>query len=491
MKTRYNWKLIGIISVVALILLVVVIILINNRTDIVTEQAKIDTLTRTIDVTGKVVPADEVILGFSGSGRISSLSVKEGQKVSRGQVLATLDSSEVEASLRQAVAEKNVSESELTSIVGSSSANGKLEAAKKEAYNSAQKALNVSITQIKTNTDSLFTDPQTGRPKLKFSASDYFEQQSISQQRVEIGNLLEEWSVDFASKSATKISKSDMEKTLKNLNEISSFLTALSRSLSEAETNNNVSSATLSEYRGTVTSARAAIDTVINEVSDAQEKLRSVDSEIPVQEAKIVAASASIDKFQAQRSNFVITAPFDGVVVDVTASVGENISSNQQVLVLINNSSVEIEVFIPEIYMKDLEVNDPARIKFDALGDDFVVGATVVYVEDRGVVRNGIVTYKTTLALSVDSPDIKNGMTAGIEIDTLVVENLLLIPRASVELSKDVVEDINQIKATVKVLNEDNDVVEKEIVVGRNDSSGFVEVVSGLVAGEKVVVSSI
>ncbi|MBP9763676.1 MAG: efflux RND transporter periplasmic adaptor subunit, partial [Candidatus Pacebacteria bacterium] len=389
MKTRYNWKLIGIVSVVALILLVVVIILINNRTDIVTEQAKIDTLTRTIDVTGKVVPADEVILGFSGSGRISSLSVKEGQKVSRGQVLATLDSSEVEASLRQAVAEKNVSESELTSIVGSSSANGKLEAAKKEAYNSAQKALNVSITQIKTNTDSLFTDPQTGRPKLKFSASDYFEQQSISQQRVEIGNLLEEWSVDFASKSATKISKSDMEKTLKNLNEISSFLTALSRSLSEAETNNNVSSATLSEYRGTVTSARAAIDTVINEVSDAQEKLRSVDSEIPVQEAKIVAASASIDKFQAQRSNFVITAPFDGVVVDVTASVGENISSNQQVLVLINNSSVEIEVFIPEIYMKDLEVNDPARIKFDALGDDFVVGATVVYVEDRGVVRNG------------------------------------------------------------------------------------------------------
>ena len=141
--------------------------------------------------------------------------------------------------------------------------------------------------------------------------------------------------------------------------------------------------------------------------------------------------------------------------------------------------------------MKDLEVNDPARIKFDALGDDFVVGATVVYVEDRGVVRNGIVTYKTTLALAVDSPDIKNGMTAGIEIDTLVVENLLLIPRASVELSKDVVEDINQIKATVKVLNEDNDVVEKEIVVGRNDSSGFVEVVSGLVAGEKVVVSSI
>ncbi|MFA7193629.1 MAG: HlyD family efflux transporter periplasmic adaptor subunit [Candidatus Paceibacterota bacterium] len=491
MKTRYNWKLIGIISAVALVLLVVIVIAINNNTDDVTAEAKVDTLTRTIDVTGKIVPADEVTLGFSSPGRISSLSVQEGQRVSRGQVLATLDSSEVDASLRQAVAERNVSESELTSIVGSGSLDGKLESAKKDAYNSAQKALNVSITQIKTNTDSLFIDPQSGRPKLKFSSKDYFEQQSIIQQRVDVGKILDNWSSDLSSKSQTNISRSDLERSLKNLGEISSFFTVLSKSLSEAETNNNVSSATLSEYRGIVTSARSAIDTMINELSTAQENLRSVDAEIPVQEARIIAASASIDKFQAQINNYAIVAPFDGVVVDVSASAGENVSANQAVLVLINNSSVEVEVFVPEIYMKDLQVGDPGRVKIEALGDDFVIGASVVYVEDRGVVRNGIVTYKTTLALTVDSPDIKTGMTAGIEIDTLVVENVLLIPRSATKITDEVVDDVNQIKAMVKVMDENGKIVEKEIIIGRTDSKGFVEVLSGLSVGEKVVVSSV
>lgn len=483
MKTHYNWKLIGIISAVALVLLVIIVVAINNNTDDVTEEAKIDTLTRTIDLTGKIVPADEVTLGFSSSGRISSISVQEGQRVSRGQVMAMLDSSEIDASLRQAVAEKNVSESELNSIVGSGSVDGKLESAKKEAYNAAQKALNVSITQIKTNTDALFTDAQSARPEVNFSVKNYAEEQSIIKQRVEVGRLLESWTVGS--------SRSDLDESLKNLSEISSLLTSLSKSLSEAEPSLSVTSAMLSEYRGIVTSARSAIDSMINEVSDAQENLRSVDSEIPVQQAKIVAASASIDKFQAQRNNYAIVAPFDGVVVDISASAGENVSANQSVLVLMNNSSVEVEVFVPEIYMKDLEVGDPGRVKIEALGDDFVIGASVVYVEDRGVVRNGIVTYKTTLALSVDSPDIKTGMTAGIEIDTLIVENVLLIPRSATKVTEEVVSDVNQIKATVKVVEENKKIVEKEIVIGRTDSKGFVEVLSGLNAGERVVVSSV
>jgi len=107
------------------------------------------------------------------------------------------------------------------------------------------------------------------------------------------------------------------------------------------------------------------------------------------------------------------------------------------------------------------------------------------------VERNGIVTYKTTLALAVDSPDIKTGMTALIEIDTLVVENLLLIPKSAVQITDRVVQDVNKINAKVRVMEDNGDVVEKDIVIGRNDSSGLVEVVSGLQAGQRVVVSSV
>lgn len=55
-----------------------------------------------IDVSGQFTTDDEVMLSFRTSGIISSLNVKEGDKVSRGQLLATLNPTEVNAQVQQA-----------------------------------------------------------------------------------------------------------------------------------------------------------------------------------------------------------------------------------------------------------------------------------------------------------------------------------------------------------------------------------------------------
>lgn len=490
MKTTYNWKLIIGIGVGVLVLLAIIISFINGNGDIVTEKAFKGSLIRTIDVTGKVVPTDEVDLAFTSSGKINSIRVKEGDKVFRGQVLASLDASEISASLRQALADKDVAQAELGAIVGTSGISGKEDSVKREALSVAQKALNTSITQVKTNTDSLFENPQSGRPEITTAIKDYFERLAIGQKRVEIGKLLTDWNGESYRLNVSNISQSDLEEVLNNLNQISSYFTQIANALSEAETTSSITEATLSEYRATVTSARSAVDSVISEVVDVKEKLRNVKSDVPVQEAKIVAASANIDKYQAQINDFTIVAPFDGVVVDVPAVSGEIVSSNQNIVSLISDSTVEVEVFIPEVHVKDLTVNDPAKISFDAFGDELILGATVVYIEGRGVVRDGIVTYKTRLQFASVPSDVRAGMTASIEIDALVVENVLMIPRAAVKISDEVMTDPNTKKATVKVVD-GGDYVEKEITIGRSDSSGHVEVVSGLNEGEEVIVSEL
>ena len=490
MKTTYNWKFIGGIGAAALVFLVVIIVLLNGNGDIVTEKSFKGTLIRTIDVTGKVVPAEEVDLAFTTSGQINSIRVKEGQRVSKGQVLATLDSAQVDASLRQAFADKNLAQAELASLVGNDGDSGKTESIKREAASTAQKALNVSITQVKTNVDSLFTDPQSGRPEVTISIKDYFARQEIGQQRVSIGRLLNDWSQNNLSITYSNIKESDLEYALNNLNEISKFITKIAKELSQAESNSSVSSATLSEYRAVITSAGSAIDAMISETVSAKEKLRSVNSDLPVQEAKVASASANIEKYQAQRSDYVIVAPFDGVVVDVPAVYGENVSSGQNIVSLISNSDVELEVFIPEVHMKDLSLGDIAKVKFDAFGDEIILGATVIYIEDRGVVRDGIVTYKTRLEFNSLSPDVRAGMTSTIEIDALVVSDVLMIPRSSVKISNEIMEDANIKKAIVTVLVNGKE-EEKEITVGRSDSSGHIEVISGIEEGEEVVVSQV
>ncbi|MGN6246248.1 MAG: efflux RND transporter periplasmic adaptor subunit [Motilibacteraceae bacterium] len=62
--------------------------------------ASLGTLRQTVSMSGTVAPADEEDLSFGASGRVISVAVSAGQKVVKGQQLATIDS----ASLRAAVA---------------------------------------------------------------------------------------------------------------------------------------------------------------------------------------------------------------------------------------------------------------------------------------------------------------------------------------------------------------------------------------------------
>jgi RND family efflux transporter MFP subunit len=58
--------------------------------------------TNTIKASGQLTTDDETILGFKTSGIVSSILVKEGDKVQKGQLLATLDLREIDAHVSQA-----------------------------------------------------------------------------------------------------------------------------------------------------------------------------------------------------------------------------------------------------------------------------------------------------------------------------------------------------------------------------------------------------
>jgi multidrug efflux pump subunit AcrA (membrane-fusion protein) len=64
----------------------------NNSASIQTDFAKKQNLQETVLSTGQVVSGTDLILSFQGSGVVRRVSVKEGDKVYRGQVLASLDS---------------------------------------------------------------------------------------------------------------------------------------------------------------------------------------------------------------------------------------------------------------------------------------------------------------------------------------------------------------------------------------------------------------
>lgn len=81
--------------------------------EVATERVERGTVLETVSVTGELVPVEYADLSFQSVGRVARVSVKEGDWVTKGQVLATLDTAVLESQLREArIAQAIVEENE-------------------------------------------------------------------------------------------------------------------------------------------------------------------------------------------------------------------------------------------------------------------------------------------------------------------------------------------------------------------------------------------
>src|SRR5690606_5000765 len=68
---------------------------------VVTEPVKVGTFVHKISVQGNVEAEEDILLSSEMGGIITSILVKEGQSVSKGQTLATLDASVLASNLTE------------------------------------------------------------------------------------------------------------------------------------------------------------------------------------------------------------------------------------------------------------------------------------------------------------------------------------------------------------------------------------------------------
>lgn len=472
-------KLIVGITCGVLVLVVVSFFIFNRNGDYKTITLEPSTLVRTVLVTGEVVPVDEVTLSFTTGGRIETLAAQDGARVTRGSTLATLDASEIEANVRQASADRAVAEAELIALAGTTETQGEITATKQQVLTVLNKAHSVADNQLKTNVDTLFENPQSGRPQITPAIDDYFARQTIGQERVVLGRLLDTWKQELLSTTVETVGMIHLTTAYTNLEHVRAFFTSISQELSDAQTTNQVSEARLSEFRSLVAGARTAVDSVLDEVVGEQEALRDVLAQDPVQRARVTSAVASIERYTALLKNYSIVAPFTGTVAEVYVTTGEVVAPNQPIASLVSDGAVELEVFVPEVNIAYLDVGDQATVTLDAYGNDFTLGATVTFIDSRATQKNGIVTYRTKLSFN-DLPDaVRAGMTATIQIETVSRPDVLLVPQTAVT--------VTDIGTYVDILV-GGEKERREVMLGMTDTRGGVMVESGLVAGDSVIV---
>ncbi len=188
----------------------------------------------------------------------------------------------------------------------------------------------------------------------------------------------------------------------------------------------------------------------------------------------------TLNEVYAQAAKTTIVSPIDGIVIEQNVRVGE--VAQGIAMRIINPQSLQVEALIPEVDIAKVKKGNKSFIIFDAYPDKVVHGTFVSM--NAGSTLNQNNTYFKAIVDIDDKDDVTilDGMNAEVDIEIEKKMNVVVVPRDFAQKDED--------GYFVYVLNT-NSVKEQfgkkyfeEGIIGNE----FVEVISGIAAGEKIVV---
>ena len=189
-------------------------------------------------------------------------------------------------------------------------------------------------------------------------------------------------------------------------------------------------------------------------------------------------AEAKVALLKARLRDYTIRAPFPGILGIRQISNGAVVDSDTVITTLDDTTVIKLDFTVPETYLGALQIGMNVAAQSPAYPDGKFKGM-VTAISSR-VDPN---TRTLTVRAKIPNPDqlLKPGMLLTVKL-IKDRSQALIIPEEAAILDKD--------KKFVLVVNADNIVEKREIVTGRR-SPGKVEVISGLSAGQQVIIKGL
>jgi HlyD family secretion protein len=467
-----------------------------------------------VTVSGKVIPAESVELSFSQGGRVSAVYAKVGDLVSAGTTLASVENGDLRADVSQKEAALSVEETKLKSLkqgtrseeIAVSQSNVRsAETTLAQANDALVDAIRTAFTNaddaIRRRVDQFMNNPRASSPTLALSLSDQSLQRSIESQRVSIETILNAWQSSITVLDGKGDIAMAAEKADTYLVQIRAFLDKVGFAVNSATPSSTISQSTLEAYRADVTIARTNVQTAVTSLTSsitaaknaatalvtaeknlALKEAGSTPEDIAVQEAEVKSARANVESAQAKLRKTLISAPFAGVVTRVDAKVGSVSSSNTADISLISASTLQIESYVPEINLPLIHVGDEASVTLDAYGEDVAFPVKLISIDPAETIRDGVSTYRAKFEFLKKDDRVRSGMTANVVITTEKKTGVLSVPQGVVT--------IRDGQKFVTVKEDEDTTVERGITTGSVSSLGYVEILSGLIEGDEVVLTA-
>ena len=126
---------------------------------------------------------------------------------------------------------------------------------------------------------------------------------------------------------------------------------------------------------------------------------------------QLMLVKANLDAAKDALSNYVITAPFDGVVADVNVKLGDQVGTDTRAVSLADFNSWIVETTdITELEVVKLNVGQKVTLVPDAL-PDLILNGTITEISQAYVQQGGDILYTVGIGLTDGDPRLKWGMT--------------------------------------------------------------------------------
>lgn len=368
------------------------------------------TLLAMVNATGTILPKEQTTLSFKGAGQVAEVLVKEGQTVHAGDLLARLETTNLEFAVAQA--ELSVRQAELSLA----SAQAQLLRVMRDPAGYDLAAAQAAVESARASYQRLLAGPTEEEIRVARANLDQAEaalkqaQRAYDQvaDRPDIAMLPQALQLEQAT-IAYEAAQANFELTQRK-----------------------PSAAELSAARSAIAQAEATLARLQEGASDEDLLV----AQLGVEQAQLALEQAqlSLDQARHQLEDTVLTAPHDGTITLVGVRPGE-LSGGQPAFVLTDLSEYHIDITVDEVDIGRVAEGQLVTITLDALPGEALSG-WVEQIADTALTESGVVTYKVTVRLKPTDAPLRVGMTANVDIVTERREGVLLVPSRFIRVDR-------------------------------------------------------
>jgi HlyD family secretion protein len=389
---------------------------------------------------GIVVPLQEARLAFPLGGRLQTLHFQLGEQVKKGDVLAQLEDSEQRAALLRATSQLSNAEAKLADLLAGAKPEeiAKAEADLMKAQAALAKLLSGSTPAEIAEAQAQVTIAQAQlNQTLAGTRQEQLEAAAARMLRAEVDVLQAQTKYDrlvFGDPNGDDQAAVELQKATLAYEEAKA---------QHEELVNGSTPEQIAVDQARVEAARASLNKTLAEpvqedvlqaqasVAQAQATLEGLktgptETQIAIAQTEVEMAQANINQAEVELEQTKLIAPFEGIVSDLKAQVGETVQPGAALMILGDTSRWQLETKdLSEADVARVREGQQVRIRIDALPEEEFTGKVIsiapiskAEAEQGQLPAGGEVIYTVRIEIiEGNTAALRWGMTAFIEIE--------------------------------------------------------------------------